>query len=406
MGVKDFDQNRLSLEEVGHFYGGLSGKSGKDFGKGNSRYITFLNVINNIVARIELTELVEIEKSEQQNKVSAGDLLFNGSSETPEEVAFPSLVTKELEGFYLNSFCFGFRFEKFDRLDPLFFAYYLRSQYGRQFMSQLAQGSTRYNISKTALLKLEWTLPDLSEQKVIAEALSDIDGLIESTKALKTKKIMIKKGYLDSIISGETFTSRAIKIKLAEYLEFFNGYSFQSSTYSNTGHYLIRISNVQSGQLVRNDDVCVNLENSKLKQFELNAGDIVISLTGNVGRSAIIEHKNIPAALNQRVGKIEIKINKVKMLNKKYFYQILQSQKFMDLVIEMGEGAAQKNVSLRDIGSIEWYIPEDSQEQLRISNFLNDLDNEIDLLGNALQKYELLKQGIMNDLLTGKVSLV
>ena len=133
----------LSLREIGYFYGGLTGKSGKDFGRGNSKYITFMNVINNVVAKNDLTEFVEIKDGERQNKVSKGDLLFNGSSETPEEVAFPSLVTSDLEGLYLNSFCFGFRFEKLDKIDPLFFAYYLRSNYGRQFMSQLAQGSTR-----------------------------------------------------------------------------------------------------------------------------------------------------------------------------------------------------------------------------------------------------------------------
>ena len=262
----------------------------------------------------------------------------------------------------------------------------------------------RYWISEYSKIKVQ--MPGIEEQNLIAEALNDIDELIESTKVMRTKKIRLKKGYLDSIISGDNFVSKAIKIKLEDYLDFFNGYSFQSSTYSSSGHYLIRISNVQSGQLVRNDDVCVNLDNNKLKQFELNAGDIVISLTGNVGRTAIIKPKDIPAALNQRVGKIEIKINKVKLLNKNYLYQILQSQQFMDLVIEMGEGAAQKNVSLKDIGSIEWYIPEDSEEQLRISNFLNDLDSEIALLENALQKYEWLKQGMMNDLLTGKVRLV
>lgn len=203
MAITNFDSNKFCLHQVGYFYGGLSGKTGKDFGRGESKYITFLNVINNVIAKEELTDFVNIKNGEKQNKVAKNDLLFNGSSETPEEVAFPSLVTEPLEGLYLNSFCFGFRFEKLDKVDPLFFAYYLRSNHGRQFISQLAQGSTRYNISKTALSNIEWNLPEIEEQKIIAKALNDINELIAKTRLVIDKHVGLRNGMMNDLLTGK-----------------------------------------------------------------------------------------------------------------------------------------------------------------------------------------------------------
>jgi type I restriction enzyme S subunit len=193
----------LRLRDIGFFYGGLSGKSGQDFRKGNSKYITFLNVINNVIADPNMVETVDIKSSEKQNVVLEGDLLFNGSSETPEEVAFPSLVPSTLDGFYLNSFCFGFRFEKTDSLDPLFFAHYLRSRFGRQFVSQLAQGSTRYNISKNALYDLVWNLPTLRTQIEIGKILSDLDSDLSELKKKKSKYEWIKQGMMNDLLTGK-----------------------------------------------------------------------------------------------------------------------------------------------------------------------------------------------------------
>jgi type I restriction enzyme S subunit len=78
----------------------------------------------------------------------------------------------------------------------------------------------------------------------------------------------------------------------------------------------------------------------------------------------------------------------------------------MKLVVEMGEGAAQHNISLRDLGEISWVIPRTCQEQHRIATSLQDLDSEIATLQSEIHKYECIKQGMAHDLLTGKVRLV
>ena len=94
--------------------------------------------------------------------------------------------------------------------------------------------------------------------------------------------------------------------KLGDFVNFQNGYAFKSSDYSEFGHYLIRIKNVQSGFIEINDKCFVNIPKSeKFDKFILKKDDILISLTGNVGRIARIEQNHLPAVLNQRVASVE-----------------------------------------------------------------------------------------------------
>ena len=97
------------LEELGSTYGGLTGKTKADFGVGEGRYVTFMNVMANVVIDSGLLEQVRVLPSESQNQLNKGDLLFNGSSETAEEVAMCSLMAEDVPNLFLNSFCFGFR---------------------------------------------------------------------------------------------------------------------------------------------------------------------------------------------------------------------------------------------------------------------------------------------------------
>ncbi|MFN4865050.1 MAG: hypothetical protein ACK5GZ_01810 [Cyanobium sp.] len=88
------------LGEVGWTYGGLTGKGKADFGEGSARYITFMNVMSNVVIDGETFEHVQVSSSESQNRVLKGDLFFNGSSETPEELAMCSVLLSEVQDVY------------------------------------------------------------------------------------------------------------------------------------------------------------------------------------------------------------------------------------------------------------------------------------------------------------------
>ena len=101
-----------TIEQIGSFYGGLTGKSKEDFAEGNAKFITYLNIYTNPSLSLDIKDTVRVEFGEKQNIVKYGDILFTGSSETPDECGMSSVLTQYTnEPLYLNSFCFGLRLE-------------------------------------------------------------------------------------------------------------------------------------------------------------------------------------------------------------------------------------------------------------------------------------------------------
>lgn len=195
------DWTLTSMKDLGTTYGGLSSKNKADFGTGNSYYVPFTNVMANVV--VDLNQLDKVNINEMQNKVLLNDLLFNGSSETPEEVCLCSVVKSDLKNLYLNSFCFGFRPKGSDQYSPLFLAYWFRSEVGRKAVFNLAQGSTRYNISKSQFMKLNLFLPSIKEQTAIATILSDMDAEIDALQDRLEKTKAIKQGMMQQLLTGK-----------------------------------------------------------------------------------------------------------------------------------------------------------------------------------------------------------
>ena len=192
------------LGEIGATFGGLTGKTKDDFGEGTARYITFMNIMTNVVIDCSAFEPVKVSPAESQNRAMKGDLFFNGSSETPEEVAMCAVLLEDVHDVYLNSFCFGFRFRDGTEADGLFLAYYFRSKEGRELMKSLAQGSTRYNLSKIALLKSPLRLPSPSEQTAIAGVLSDMDAELAALEQRRDKTRVLKQGMMQELLTGRT----------------------------------------------------------------------------------------------------------------------------------------------------------------------------------------------------------
>ena len=162
------------LGSIGSTYTGLSGKTKEDFGHGEAKYITYLNVFQNTISNITMTDKVEIDPT--QNEVKYGDVLFTTSSETPEEVGMSSVWLGDTPNIYLNSFCFGFRPNQ--KIDSYFLGYSLRAPYMRDKIKILAQGISRYNISKNKVMELEISLPNNEEQKLLGTFLQRIDLII------------------------------------------------------------------------------------------------------------------------------------------------------------------------------------------------------------------------------------
>lgn len=188
------------LGTIGDTYGGLSGKSAEDFGTGKP-FVTYKQVFNSQGIDVAECQLVKIADNEKQNNLQYGDVLVTMSSETPEEVGYTAVVTnKNILECYLNSFCFIFRLFENESIDANFLIYLFSSDVYRTSVVRIAQGITRFNISKTKFKEIELVIPETKEeQRKIAETLSSVDRQIaEYDKKIKALELH-KKGLMQQL---------------------------------------------------------------------------------------------------------------------------------------------------------------------------------------------------------------
>lgn len=194
---------RKQIGKIGITYSGITGKNKSDFGHGTAKYITFLNVLNNPIINTKELELVDISSNENQNKAIKGDLFFNVSSETPEEVGICSVLLDDISNLYVNSFCFGFRITD-KEVSGIYLSYLFRTSLGRDKMSSIAQGATRYNLSKDYFNEIELTIPPTkAEQTAIANILTTMDNEIEALEKERDKYKCIKQGMMQQLLTGK-----------------------------------------------------------------------------------------------------------------------------------------------------------------------------------------------------------
>jgi restriction endonuclease S subunit len=194
---KTKDWKEFTFGDLGESFGGLTGKSNKDFGEG-SPFINYMNIFKNPKVNPVQVDYVKISLTEKQNEIQFGDILITGSSETPQEVGMSSVVLDDLKGYYLNSFCFGFRLNDFKTLRPEYARFLMRGKEVRNFMFKHAQGSTRYNLSKTTVKhKLKIQLPPLNDQLKIVSQLELMEKQLEDFE----HKISISQSLQKSLIN-------------------------------------------------------------------------------------------------------------------------------------------------------------------------------------------------------------
>lgn len=162
--------------------------------------------------------------------------------------------------------------------------------------------------------------------------------------------------------------------KLKEICNFQNGFAFKSSDYVDTGFFVMRIGNVQDGYVTLSDPKYIQKNHKLFDKFVLQSGDILISLTGNVGRVGVINNEHLPAVMNQRVARIAQ--SDANFIRKEFLLYFLKSSYFIEELIKVGHGAAQQNISTKDIESLEISFPA-SSEQLHIVKILDEVFEKI-----------------------------
>ena len=278
-----------TFDELGAFYGGLSGKTKDDFKEGNEKFITYLNIANNPALRLDIDETVKIGPNEKQNIVQYGDALFTGSSETPDECAMSSVVTDyPQEKLYLNSFCFGFRFNSLEGICPAFYKHYFRSDHFRKAVRRTANGTTRFNVSKKEFGKLSIPLPPIEIQKKIVECLDKFSALAAELQAELQMRRKQYEYYRTQLLTPHSDCNSATKPDdaqwewktLGEIGEMIKGSGIQKSDFVEEGKPCIHYGQVHTfyGTFAYKNKSYIS-EELYAKCKKAHTGDLVIATT-------------------------------------------------------------------------------------------------------------------------------
>jgi type I restriction enzyme S subunit len=393
--------NDWRLEKLGTFgetFTGLSGKTKEDFGSGKP-YIPYLNIFNNAIIRDGDFDFVNIGENETQSVVQNGDLFFTTSSETPEEVGMCSVYLGNESELYLNSFCFGFRANSEDDISTEFTAQLFRSALGRRIIYKLAQGATRYNISKTNLLLEEIPLPPLPEQKAIANILSTADTAIHTTEKLIAQKVLRKKWLMQQLLTGKKrlkgFGGEWKKERLEKYLVKHDEKSTENNQYpvltsSRRGIFLQ--SDYYTRDVASEDNTGYNVVPRGYFTYRHMSDDLIFKFNIND-----IVDKGIVSTLYP--------VFTTKDINSYFLLvKLNEGSEFKMHAEEQKQGGSRTYVYFKTLCQLKLNLPS-VEEQNAIARVLQAADKEISLLKAKAEKLREQKKGLMQVLLTGKVRL-
>lgn len=382
------DWEERKLGDVGNTFTGLTGKTKEDFGHGSAKFVTYVNVFQNSIATLDQLDAIEID--EKQNQVQKGDIFFTTSSETPEEVGMSSVWTHDTENVYLNSFTFGYRPRV--SFDLNYMASMLRSPSIRKKITFLAQGISRYNISKTKMLEIEIPTPTLSEQEKIGSFFKQLDNTI----ALHQRKLDLlkeqKKGYLQKM-----FPKNGAKVPELRFAGFAD--DWEERKLGDLGDILRKSIDPQltpSREFVEysmpsydrgkrpNRVLGESMQSTRLKI----SGTVLLINKLNVRQRRIWFVKKAP---ENAVASGEFVPFQSFEIDLGFLHQLFLSDKTTSELqsISSGTSNSQKRVTPSDLLHYPIYIPTTKGEQVVVGRFLSSIDNLITL---HQRKLDLLKE--------------
>ena len=356
--TEPWEQRKLG--DVGETYTGLSGKTKEDFGHGEGKFITYVNVFNNPLTDLYGLDSVEID--DKQRRVQYGDVLFTTSSETPEDVGLSSVWLGREDNVYLNSFCFGYRPKK-DIFDLYYLAFVLRSFSVRREFMLLAQGISRFNISKTKVMDMSINVPSLPEQTAIGSFFQDIDQLI----SLQQRKLEVlkeqKKTYLKLLFPAKGQTKPALRF--AGFVDDWKEVKLGEVTDIKTGGRDVQDS-VEDGLYpfyIRSEEV------KRINSYSFDGEAILVPGEGRLGE--IFHYANGKFDVHQRV----YKISNFTDVNAKFVLQQMKKD-FKQHAMRNTVKATVDSLRLPTIQSFTVFVPT-LPEQEAIGAFFQDLDKAI-----------------------------
>lgn len=391
IGVIPEDWEVKELQEIGFFSKG-KGISKSEANSGDIpaiRYGELYTKHHNVIKKIY--SFINKDVAVNSVRLRTGDLLFAGSGETKEEIGKSAVFIDDFEAYVGGDIVV---FKSNQNYSPIYLGYLSNASFIQKQKAANGQGDAVVHIYANNLRGIKIPLPPLAEQEAIAEALSDADAWIDSLEQLIAKKRLIKQGAMQTLLTPKD--DWEVK-KLGEVCDYKNGKSLENKV-SDTGEYnIISLNSIDISGKLKKEHHKTNFNDNSLKK-----GDIVMVLSdvahGNfLGLCDIIPDDNY--VLNQRMGGLfnfrNIHVPFVRL-------QINYNQKYFKF---SGKGSSQLNLGKPDILNFDIKFPSLS-EQERIATILSDMDAELEALEAQLGKARQIKQGMMQELLTGRTRLI
>ena len=301
-----------------------------------------------------------------------------------------------------------------EKINPTYFYKYFQWDKFQQKIIDDTQGGAMKNlVGMDIFKKAPIVLPEMKEQTAIAEALSDIDSLIFSMQKLIEKKKAIKQGALQELLTGKKrlpgFNEEWEELNFAESAKLKARIGWQgltTSEYLQSGYaYLITGTDFHNGRIKW--ETCHFVDEKRYKQdlnIQIKKHDILLTKDGTIGKVAYISNVQKPTTLNS--GVFVIRPAKEDSFDPNFVYHILNSFLFDNFLAKLSAGSTINHLYQKDFVDFTFKAPSELVEQQAIAQVLSDMDSEIDQLEKKLAKYQQIKQGMMQELLTGRIRLV
>lgn len=399
---------------------GLNPRKNFSLGKGEIKYITAKNLTKSGTIDFSKCDFIDEEAKKIINKrsdIKVGDILF--SSRAP--IGQCHLIKEEPDYFDIGESIFSIRVNQ-EIVLPEYLCLYLSSDHFIKIASKNTTGSIISEIRVGDLMDISVIVPPKHVQKNIANCISTIDRKIGNNNAINAELESMARTIYDYWFlqfefpneEGKPYKSSGGKMvwneelkreipegwkidEISSYIDFISGYPFSSEDYVDDGEYkLYTIKNVQDGEIISNVDNCLNqLPENLPQECCLKAGDLIMSLTGNVGRVGLVYENN--ALLNQRVLKLVSKGGHIA-----YIYLLFRNNTTKTILETIATGTSQKNLSPINMGKIKTLVPSDFILE-KFDAICNEMIEKI--VANYIENQELaaLRDFLLPLLMNGQV---
>ncbi len=411
---------RYKLSDLYEMSSGIS--STKEQAGHGSPFLSFSVVFNNYFLPDSLIDLMDTTDGDKQKySINEGDIFLTRTSETVDELAMSSVALKDYPEASFSGFLKRLRPVDKRIVYPKFMAFYLRSPLFRRTIINNTVMTLRASFNEAMFSYLEIMLPDFDTQKKIGDFLYSLEKKKQTNNQINQELEAMAKSLYDYWFvqfdfpdqNGKPYKSSGGKMvyhpglkreipegwgvaKLNEVVDLISGYPFSSNDYVTSGKYkLYTIKNVQDGYTVDKVDNYLDFLPSNMShECQLRRGDLIMSLTGNVGRVGMVYEDDV--LLNQRV----LKLNPINKTHKSFIYSFFRSDVTKAHLENMSTGTSQKNLSPIDIGNMMIPFPSESL----LSKFLENLNM---LENNLVENQQLtkLRDWLLPMLINGQVKV-